>query len=168
MIASMDVANLLCKACGMCCNGHLFIWAKLRPSELDPAEQLGLTVFRSDPRQRGFSQPCSLWNGVCTVYDSPHYPRVCRAYKCKLLKEVLGGQTDLPHALTLVEQAQGMIHEVESLLPASSESNFRQRLVDQLEGNAELESELRQKAEALLKFYDEVFRVDDVVETPDR
>src|SRR5215510_11603100 len=99
-------ANSLCKSCGLCCTGHLFIWAKLRPSELDPAEALGLTVFRSDPTQRGFSQPCPLWNGQCTIYDSPHYPYVCRAYKCKLLKDVTSENISLPDALTIIEQAK--------------------------------------------------------------
>lgn len=163
----MDDATILCKACGMCCTGHLFIWAKLRPSELDPAEKLGLTVFRSEPRQRGFSQPCPLWNGACTVYDSPHYPHVCRAYKCKLLKEVLSDKVELPYALAMVEKAMGMIREVESLLPASSEENFRQRLVTELEESDALNPEFRQKAEALLRFYEEVFGVDDLVEKPD-
>ena len=98
-------ANLLCKSCGLCCTGHLFIWAKLRPSELDPAESLGLTVFRSNPTERGFSQPCPLWQGQCTVYDSPHYPHVCRSYKCKLLKDVIAENTSLPNALTVIEPA---------------------------------------------------------------
>lgn len=161
-----DEANILCKSCGLCCTGHLFIWAKLRPSELDPAEKLGLTVFRSEPRARGFSQPCPLWQGQCTIYDSPNYPHVCRAYQCKLLKNVLGEITALPAALIIVRRTMGMIHELESLLPASSESNFRQRLVTLLEGQGELDPEFRKKAEALLKFYEEVFGVDDLVEQP--
>src|SRR4030095_17126719 len=47
--ARTSQANVLCRACGLCCTGHLFVWAKLRPAELDPAEALGLSVFRSDP-----------------------------------------------------------------------------------------------------------------------
>lgn len=163
-------ANLLCKSCGLCCTGHLFVWAKLRPSELDPAESLGLNVFRSDPNERGFSQPCPLWQGQCTVYDSPHYPHVCRSYKCKLLKEVIAENTFLPNALTVIEQAKEMIREVESLLPTSAETNFRQRLVTELEegdGLAHVEAEFRSKAEVLLKFYEDVFGVDDLVEKTD-
>lgn len=161
-------ANLLCKSCGLCCTGHLFIWAKLRPSELDPAESLGLTVFRSNPNERGFSQPCPLWQGQCTVYDLPHYPHVCRSYKCALLKEVMAENTSLPNALTVIEQAKEMIREVESLLPDSAETNFRQRLVTELEeenGLARTNAEFRSKAEELLGFYEEVFGVDDLVET---
>lgn len=160
-------ANMLCKSCGLCCTGHLFVWAKLRPSELDPAESLGLNVFRSDPNERGFSQPCPLWQGQCTVYDSPHYPHVCRSYKCKLLKEVIAENTSLPNALTVIEQAKAMIREVESLLPASAETNFRQRLVMELEeadGLALTNAEFRLKAESLLDFYETAFGVDDLVE----
>lgn len=163
-------ATLLCKSCGLCCTGHLFIWAKLRPSELDPAESLGLNVFRSNPAERGFSQPCPLWQGQCTVYDSPHYPHVCRSYKCKLLKEVIAENTSLPNALMVIEQAKEMIREVESLLPDSAESNFRQRLVTELEeagALAQTDAGFRLKAEALLDFYEKVFGVDDLVEKSD-
>ena len=166
-------ANTLCKACGMCCTGHLFIWAKLRPAELDPAEALGLTVFRSDPRQRGFSQPCPLWRGQCTIYESPHYPHVCRAYKCKLLKEVIRESTPLPEALRIVEQTRGMIQDLDSRLPISPGNNFRERLVTFLEqprasaGDDEAEIELRQKAEALLSVYEQVFGVNDLMESAD-
>ena len=160
-------ANSLCKACGLCCTGHLFIWVKLRPAELDPAEALGMNVFRSDPAQRGFSQPCPLWNGQCTVYDSPHYPRACRTYKCKLLKEVMRGETSLPDALGSIEEAKGMIQELELSLPGSSNMNFRERLVAYLEGPGNTNQVLRHKAETLLVYYEQVFGVDDLIEKAD-
>lgn len=170
-------ANILCKACGLCCTGYLFIWAKLRPAELDPAEALGMHVFRSDPTQRGFSQPCPLWQGKCTIYASPHYPHSCRAYTCNLLDDVLSENTSLPNALAVVEQAKGIIQEVEALLPASSHINFRERLVAHLEsvdtsaeesaGQAHTNLEFRLKAEALLLFYKNVFGVKDLLDKPD-
>jgi hypothetical protein len=73
----------------------------------------------------------------------------------------------LPDALVRVAQAQGMIRELERQLPASSETNFRQRLVNELEGSHPLNPDFRQQAEALLEFYEEVFGVDDVIEKPD-
>jgi hypothetical protein len=166
-------ANDLCRACGLCCTGHLFIWTKLRPAELDPVEKLGMTVLRSEPRQRGFNQPCPLWQGECTIYASPHYPHACRAYKCKLLKEMLGDNISLPEALAIVEVAKGMIQEVEALLPASSTPNFRERLVAHLEHLKTLpeqentDREFRLKADALLGFYEQVFGVTDVVIGPE-
>jgi len=166
-------ANVLCKACGLCCTGHLFVWAKLRPAELDPAEALGLTVVRSDPRQRGFNQPCPVWRGQCTIYESPHYPHVCRAYKCELLKEVIRENTSISQALTSIDVTKGLIRDLESRLRISPGNNFRERLVTYLEetsstaGSNESEQTLRQKAEELLNIYEKVFGVNDLVERAD-
>ena len=167
-------ANTLCKSCGLCCTGHLFSWTKLRSAELDSAEALGLNVFRSVPSQRGFSQPCPLWQGQCTVYTSPHYPHFCRTYKCKLLKEVMDETTSLPDALTIVQQAKGMISDVEALLPDSQSINFRERLVAYLEtlkragASENTDLDFQRKAESLLIFYEKVFGIKDVVEEPDQ
>src|SRR5215207_3247635 len=164
---------LLCKTCGLCCTGHLFAWAKLRPAELDPAEALGMSVFRTDPTERGFSQPCPLWKDKCTIYTSPHYPHACRAYQCKLLKEVLAEKASLPHALTMINEAKQRIQEVEALLPPSPNPNFRERLVAELESQkspvspADTGVNLQQKADALLNFYKEVFGVTDLVDKPE-
>ena len=178
MISDMDETNqsqgnTLCKSCGLCCTGHLFIWTKLRSAELDAAELLGLNVFRSVPSERGFSQPCPLWQGQCTIYSSPHYPHFCRTYKCKLLKKVLDETTSLPNALTSVQQAKEMIHELELRLPASPHANFRERLVAHLEPLEQestgegMDLDFRQKAESLLLFYKQIFGVDDLVEKSD-
>lgn len=126
-----------------------------------------MKVFRSVPSQRGYNQPCPLWHGQCTIYTSPDYPHFCSTYKCKLLKKVLDETTSLPEALGAVSQAKGMIHELEGLLPDSPNPNFRERLVarlESLEGQEDLE--FRRKAGELLTFYERVFGVDDLIETP--
>jgi len=156
-------ATALCKACGLCCTGHLFVWAKLRSAELNAAESLGLKVFR-EPNQRGFNQPCPLWNGICTIYDSPHYPRFCRTYKCKLLKQVLDEVTPLRSALTVVQHTKSLIHELDMLLPTSPNPNFRERLVTYLEDKAS-KQEIRQKVNDLLDVYDKRFGVNDLVDS---
>ncbi|NLG96847.1 MAG: hypothetical protein GX491_05760 [Chloroflexi bacterium] len=165
--------SILCRSCGLCCTGHLFAWVKLKSSELDAAEGLGMDVCRSDPAWRGFSQPCPLWQGECTIYHTSRYPRACRAYQCKLLKEVLHGSKALSDAQAVVNQAKGMIHEVEAMLPASPNPNFRARLVAHIENpepSAAREESYRAfllKADALLRFYDENFGVNDLVESSD-
>jgi len=134
---------------------------------MDSAEALGLNVLRSDPGLRGFSQPCPLWHGQCTIHNSPDYPRFCGTYKCKLLKEMLEENIPLTNALTLVEQAKEMIHELEILLPASPTLNFRERLVAQLEKAEKTDPEFRRKAEALLIFYEKIFGVNGLIDPPD-
>lgn len=131
-----------------------------------------MTVLRSDPTQRGFNQPCPLWLGQCTIYDSPHYPRACLAYKCKLLKELLSESKSLPEALTVVEQAKSLFGEMEAVLPKSPNVNFREQLVAQFEHpqesawGANEDAAFKQKAQALLLFYDQVFGVNDLLEKP--
>jgi len=158
-------ATALCKACGLCCTGHLFSWVRLKAVELTPLEKLGLNVIRSDPRQRGFTQPCPMWNGVCTIYDSHNYPKGCDSYKCKLLRELLDESVALPKALRTVQRAMKMIREVEVFLPVAPNSSFRERLIEQVE-NGNADADFRQKADALLAFFDKNFGVNDFFEKP--
>jgi hypothetical protein len=160
---SESATTSLCKSCGLCCTGHLFIWTKLRSAELDSIQSLGLKVFR-EPNQRGFNQPCPLWDGICTIYDSPQYPRFCKTYKCKLLKQVLDGGLSLPSALEVVHQTKNLIRELDSILPTSSTSNFRERLAASLEqANTQLTPRL--KARELLNIFQTRFGVNDVLNT---
>jgi len=56
------------------------------------------------------------------------------------------------------------------LLPVSHTRNFRERLVEYLENSSEQENENRElqvKAEQLLDFYEQVFGVNDLIETPE-
>jgi hypothetical protein len=166
-----EEASNLCKACGLCCTGHLFIWTKLRSAELDSLEALGVQVIRSVPSQRGFNQPCPLWQGQCTIYTSASYPHFCRTYKCSLLKKVLDETISLRGAMSLVEQTKAMIREVEALLPDSPNPNFRERLAAQIESLADrigpdrlARMKFREKADALLALYGSVFGVTDLLD----
>jgi hypothetical protein len=161
-------ATTLCKACGLCCSGHLFSWVRLKASELNHLEKLGVNVIRSDPRQRGFLQPCPLWNGQCTIYESPDYPRGCASYNCKLLRELLDESVSLSKALRAVKRAKEKIREVDSFLPDSTLSSFRERLVTYLEsadGSKNQESDLHQKAQALVLLFGDEFGVNDLFES---
>ena len=165
-------ATILCKSCGLCCSGHLFAWVRLNANELDRSEALGLTVIRDDPRQRGFSQPCPLWNGICTVYTSPDYPHSCGTYKCTTLRRLLDEDIQLPEALTVIQETLQMISELESLLPTSVITSFRERLIahkEYLEESAErkLKTEAQVfllKADQLLRRYEDQFGVDDFID----
>lgn len=161
-------ANLLCKACGLCCSGHLFSWVRLDANELDGIEQLGIHVIRNDPRQRGFLQPCPMWNGICTIYEEPQYPRSCKRYKCKVFRQLLDDDISLPAAMTIVQDTLTLIREIEPLLPASEATSFRERLIaykEELESKkSELNGEFMQKTAVLLSRYEDLFGVDDFID----
>lgn len=161
-------ATALCKACGLCCSGHLFSWVRLKATELNRLQKLDVEVIRSDPRQRGFLQPCPLWNGQCTIYDSPEYPHGCASYNCKLLRELLDESISLPKALRVVKRTKERIREVDALLPDSTIPSFRERLVTYLESTDEsaiVESNRQQKAAALVNSFRDDFGVNDLIES---
>jgi hypothetical protein len=144
---------------------------RLKATELNRLQKLGVDVIRSDPRQRGFLQPCPLWNGQCTIYDSPEYPHGCGSYNCKLLRELLDESVSLPKALRVVKRAKERIHEVDPLLSAATIPSFRERLVNYLEGADEtqdVKSELHQKAHALVDLFRADFGVNDLLESKDK
>lgn len=161
-------ANTLCKSCGLCCSGHLFSWVRLNAPELDQVEKLGLAVIRDDPRQRGFTQPCPMWNGVCTVYTSPDYPRSCAKYKCKVLKQLLANDISLVEGLSIIQETLTLIREIEPLLPESEAVSFRERLIahkEELESQGrELDGEFLRKTRILLSRYEDLFGVDDFID----
>lgn len=160
-------ANLLCKACGLCCSGHLFSWVRLDANELDNVEKLGLRVIRDDPRQRGFMQPCPVWDGTCTVYTSPDYPRSCKRYKCKVFRQLLDNDLSFPDAMTVIQETLTLIREIEPLLPGPSSVSFRERLIahkEEMESLGELNNEFMKNTTILLARYEDLFGVDDFMD----
>jgi hypothetical protein len=164
--ATESDATTLCKACGLCCTGHLFEWAKLKSTELKTAASLGLKVLGSEPGQRGFNQPCPVWDGQCTIYSSPYYPHFCRLYKCSLLKKVFDDRVSLPEALTVVQQTKESITQLELMLPGPVTENFRKRLLSELEQRS-ADVEFQRKARTLLSVYRDQFGVRDFAEQLD-
>jgi len=152
-------ANSLCRACGLCCTGHLFIWSKLRSTEMDGFQELGVKVHR-EPNQRGFDQPCPLWNAECTIYAAPQYPRHCHTYKCKLLKKLIEETIELPTALDEIKEAMDMIAALDPDLPPSEIISFRERLVTRL-ANEKTGMPFSIRAKTLLKYFEEKFGVTD-------
>jgi len=161
-------ANLLCKACGLCCSGHLFSWVRLNAPELDSVEKLGIKVIRDDPRQRGFLQPCPMWSGTCNIYDAPEYPKSCGKYKCKVLRQLLEDDISLQDGLSIIQETLTLIREIEPLLPQSKAISFRERLIaykEDLESKKmDLDGEFMQKTAILLSRYEDLFGVDDFID----
>jgi hypothetical protein len=146
---------------------------RLNANELDKVETLGLKVIRNDPRQRGFLQPCPVWQGgICTVYTEPDYPSSCRKYKCIVLRKLLDEEIDFPNAMNQIEETLSLIREIENLMPASSIISFRERLIEHKEylekadkqNYSATEKEFLQKAKELLEIYENQFGVDDFID----
>jgi Fe-S-cluster containining protein len=101
----MSDLELLCQACGLCCDGTLFTRVPLAPDELVPEAALG--VVRTDTGARHVPQRCAALSGtVCRVYAQR--PLACRRYECLLFGALCGGEVSLPEAVTVVQRAQAL------------------------------------------------------------
>jgi Fe-S-cluster containining protein len=75
----VDLA-LLCRSCGLCCDGSLFGRADLTEEEVSRARR-HLDVL---PSGKGFSLPCAALSPdrSCSIYEDR--PQSCRGFTCRL------------------------------------------------------------------------------------
>lgn len=110
-----SVAEGLCRACGLCCNGVIFADVKLqRGDNAERLRGLGLT-FKPANAATKFTQPCAAFEGCrCRIYAER--PRYCREFECALLKNVVAGETGRAQAFDIVGQAHERVNKVRQLL----------------------------------------------------
>lgn len=139
--AVTDLSDI-CTACGLCCDGTLFDHAVLRPEDVAAATASGLTV-REYAGKSGFSQPCRHLCGTsCGIY--PDRPRVCRDYRCAMLKRVAKGEAsaaDLARQVAAVREAAASLQS--ELLPGETLRECRDRMEIALENPEGADAALR-------------------------
>ena len=91
----------LCLSCGLCCNGFIFKAFKVTDEELIPfTELLDETAYpRDKDGNTKLPMPCVQWTreSGCTIYNDR--PKVCKAFKCKLLTKYEQGQVTMEEAI---------------------------------------------------------------------
>ena len=100
-------SQALCLACGMCCDGTLFLDGYLRPEDrLAPLTAAGMKIAINHGQQI-FTQPCAAHEeGQCTVYRDR--PKVCRSYRCELLKRFTRGDISHDIAMEVIEKTKAV------------------------------------------------------------
>ena len=94
----------VCKSCGICCDGTLFGYVKLRAADDEGSySELGLSGGKG---RLQFDQPCSAlkFNGDCGIY--PDRPCSCREFSCKLLKRFRKGELTREDVTGFIELAR--------------------------------------------------------------
>jgi hypothetical protein len=126
--------------CGLCCDGTLFPFVRLKPDdEITPLEAAGINIIldsNSDGLATGrqlavveganvsnsgpiFEQPCAAHkNCACIVYA--HRPQHCRTYRCEMLKRFERGDISHEIALEIINKTISLKNEVKALVLAVS------------------------------------------------
>jgi Fe-S-cluster containining protein len=113
--ATRDLAEQLCPACGLCCNGVLFADLRLQRGD-DPKRltKLGLPLERHGSSFR-LPQPCPAHDGqLCRVYADR--PARCRSFECRLLQNAHAGEIRTETALRLIAAARHRADKVRTLV----------------------------------------------------
>jgi hypothetical protein len=94
----------ICVACGMCCDGTLFLHAYLNAGERgNLPEKIERQSYSKDGKDY-FRLPCGYFKGLCMIYDRERAD-VCSAYRCQLLKNYAAGRITLDAAMKVVHDA---------------------------------------------------------------
>jgi hypothetical protein len=119
--------SALCTQCALCCDGSLFMNARLQPRELENTNTLGMAIS-SNIKQPGFVLPCHLLKEKhCTIYNRDERPRVCSSFQCKLLNRYLIQEVDLDAALSTVLAARNLLMDLQRLTPIGSNQRMTLR-----------------------------------------
>src|SRR5436190_11327271 len=141
----------ICLACGLCCDGVIFVNVRLQPDD-NPAPFISFqtcsarkSVSQSDqtrlspgnaPRasfpakQKAplLPQPCIAFDGCrCRIYNQR--PRHCRDFTCLLLSAVQTGRTEKPAALQIIRTARKRADKVWRLLRELGDIDEELRLI---------------------------------------
>lgn len=115
----------ICVGCGICCDGHLFDYALIKPEEQSLCAELDLEVRLQPESVDRFLHPCPRFaDGCCTVYD--RRPSTCRTFRCRLLQDHDAGRVTTQEAEAIIAQVHALDWHgtlrlvVEELVPGRS------------------------------------------------
>ena len=112
--------DVLCRQCGLCCDGSLFADVLLTSVELESIEKV--VGYEKRDERVFLQQPCqALCDGDCQVYS--HRPTGCREFECELLRQVKRGETHASAALGTIKTVREKVLSIEELLKQLGEED---------------------------------------------
>lgn len=95
----------ICQECGLCCTGALFTHVYIKGSEAKKVRKCGVPVQDLPDDKYSFNLPCTGYKkGCCSLYESR--PTKCSGYSCKLMDNVINGDTPYKAASKTVSKAK--------------------------------------------------------------
>jgi hypothetical protein len=123
----------------MCCDGTLYVRARIAPGEEPRIIEHGLERLESEGKSY-FALPCAYEScGRCTIYETRF--EVCGSFRCALLRRHEAGDIGLDEARDTVARALELRRRVRDADPGAGafrvRRELRERLAQELaEGNA--------------------------------
>jgi hypothetical protein len=96
--------QLICVACGMCCDATIFSHAILQPWEKGNLPEKIEQNYRTAGGKEFFLQPCLYFIEKCTIYDKKRAD-VCSSFRCQLLKDFAEAKISVKEAMETVGEA---------------------------------------------------------------
>lgn len=124
MSDAVSAASRLCAGCGMCCDGTIFHYVRLQPSDSAKAlTALGLKLKRKRKRDH-LLQPCPAHRDCqCSIYNDR--PERCRLFECKQLQRVAAGEITESEASGKIQEARERVKRILALLELAGETNSK-------------------------------------------
>lgn len=104
----------ICINCGLCCDGTLFNRAILKAGEKGHLPEKMEQAYAKNADEEFFRLPCLYFDGKCSIYDQKK-AHICSAFKCKLLKQFSKNEVSQNEALSTIENAKKLRHEIYKL-----------------------------------------------------
>ncbi|MBB3860521.1 hypothetical protein GGQ88_001787 [Novosphingobium hassiacum] len=125
---AIPLASRLCLACGMCCDGTLHDYARLRACDIEPATAVGLPTFNTADGLPAMPLPCQYLDGAaCRRYDDWR-PSICGEYQCQLQLRAAAGECTEAQAMDLIASALAARDRViEVVAPGTTLTDARKR-----------------------------------------
>lgn len=152
-----------CIGCGLCCNGTLYLRAKVTPGEEPRLLEHGLELT-GDAEKPYFFLPCKYEScGRCTIYEKRF--DICRSFRCALLRSYQAGEIDADAARAKVERAHELVAAVTVSDPSAQLYKVRIAVREELARDVESGTADKSAAQRLLNivaldtFLDRWFRL---------
>jgi uncharacterized protein len=157
--------EILCTACGLCCDGTLFADVELTGRrELEKVEAMGLEGEDEPQNASVLVQPCAaLKNRNCSVYN--FRPKCCRTFECRILKRVKNGSLSTASARNQIADTLKRITRVKELLAPFSDAKDDSASTLREQCQAAIEIAANGKSSGLARLEAEVESLDAILRT---
>jgi hypothetical protein len=105
----------ICIECGLCCDGSMFDRAVInKHDDLEFLKQMGVESFTVDDKLF-FQLPCKGQEGIrCRLYHDERRFKVCKIFKCKLLRQYHSGEISCYDALNIIRELRMRRQNIEA------------------------------------------------------